>query len=70
MTDGEQRDHWVELRSRIAEDGGLYQTDQAVLLAYWQVLDNSMKSGRSTISTEAVDRFFRLAFEMRKSAND
>lgn len=70
MTDGEQRDYWAELGSRIEDDGGLYTTDRAVLLAYWQVLDNSMKSARSTISTEAVDRFFRLAFEMRRSAND
>ena len=51
------------------EDGGLYKTDQAVLLAYWQVLDNSMKSSRSGLKSEAVDNFFLLAFEMRKSAN-
>jgi hypothetical protein len=70
MTDSEQRDYWEELRTRIAEDGGLYKTDQAVLLAYWQILDNSLKSSRTVLNSEAVDSFFRLAFEMRKSAND
>lgn len=70
MTDREKRDYWDDLRGRIAEDGGLYETDRALLLGYWQVLDNSMKSGRTALKAEDVDRFFRLAFEMRHSVQD
>ena len=62
MADNDQPvNHWQELPEKIANSTALHPLDKDILLGYWSFLDG----GNST--WDAVEKFNRLAFDMRKS---